>query len=174
VKKELGSGRRQLIQVQFLALKEDSELKSRREPERSNPGRCAAVLFYRYDTDQGINVVVDLNERSVEDITRLEGRGVPLALEEVAQAFTVALLNKRVRDLLGPKANEFRVAGLSKGDPPQNRVEGLRVIATSQRDPCYRHRCIELHFRRLEGYVAAPGVTVDLSAQTVSIQSRLR
>jgi hypothetical protein len=163
VQKELGRGLRQLIQVQFVALKETSDSKP-------IPGRSAAVLYYRYDTDQGIHVVVNLSERSVGEITRLEGKGVPLALEEVNRAFALALLNKQMRIRLGRQANEFRVAGSSGGDGPRNRVEGLRVIASSPRDPCYRHRCIELHFRRPEGYVSATAVTVDLSAQKVKIE----
>jgi hypothetical protein len=171
VKKELGSGRQQLIQVQFLALKAGSDTKALEEQEPLKPGRYAAVLFYRYDTDQAIHVVVDVSERSVANITRLEGRAVPLAPEEVARAFALALLNSQVRALLGPQANELRVAGLSRGAGPQNRVEGLRVIATSTRDPCYRHRCVELHFRKRDGYVPGISVTVDLSAQKVKIQN---
>jgi hypothetical protein len=163
VQKELGPGRRRLIQIQFLALKESSDLKS-------VPGRAAAVLYYRYDTDQGVHVVVSLSERSVGAITRLEGKAVPLALEEVERAFALALLNQQVRARLGRQANELRVARPSGGDSPQNRVEGLRVIASSPRDPCYRRRCIELHFRRPEGYVPAMSVTVDLSAQKVKVQ----
>jgi hypothetical protein len=171
VQRELGSGRQQLIQVQFLVLKGSSEVKTLREQEPLAPGRCAAVLFYRYDTDQGLHVAVNLRERSVGDITRLEGRAVPLALEEVGQAFALALLNKQVRALLGQQVSEFRVAGLARGDNPQNRVEGLRVIASAPQDPCYRHRCVELHFRRPEGYVPATSVTVDLSAQRVKVQN---
>jgi hypothetical protein len=171
VQRELGSGRQQLIQVQFWSLKAGSELKPLQKQEPSSPGRYAAVLFYRYDTDQGLHVVVNLRERSLGDIVRLDGRGVPLALEEVGRAFALALLNKHVRALLGQQANEFRVAGLSRGDNPQNRVEGLRVIASAPQDPCYRHRCVELHFRRPEGYVPATSITVDLSAQRVKVQN---
>lgn len=174
VKKALGRGRQQLIQIQFLAVKAGGDSKTRPEQEPLKPGRYAAVLFYRYDTDEGVNVVVDLTERSIGDITRLEGKAVPLALEEIRRAFALALLNGQVKALLGPKANEFEVAGLSTGDSPQNRVEGLRVVATSPRDPCYRHRCIELHFRKREGYVPATSVMVDLSAQKVKVQKTVR
>ena len=174
VKKELGPGRQQLIQIQFFALKSGGDSKTRPEQKPLKPGRYAAVLFYRYDTDEGVNVVVDLTERSIGDITRLEGKAVPLALEEIRRAFALALLNRQVRTLLGPKASEFKVAGLSTAESPQNRVEGLRVVATSPRDPCYRHRCIELHFRKREGYVPATSVMVDLSAQKVKVQKTVR
>ncbi|HEV7797507.1 MAG TPA: hypothetical protein VGO73_05100, partial [Pyrinomonadaceae bacterium] len=137
VKKELGPGRQQLIQIQFLALKADGDLKTSQEQEQLGQGRYAAVLFYRYDTDRGLHVVVDLTQRKLGEITKLEGRAVPLAREEVNRAFALALLNKRVRTLLGPKAHEFGVAGPATEDDPHNRVEGLRVIGTSPRDPCY-------------------------------------
>jgi hypothetical protein len=171
VKKELGSGRHQLIQVQSLIIKADSDSKTSAQPDPLKPVRYAAVLFYRYDIDQGIYVIVDLNRRAVGDITRLEGRAVPLAQEEVSRAFALALLNHQLRTLLGPQAKEFQVAGSSASDGPTNRVEGLRVIATSPRDPCYRHRCIELHFRKREGYVPKASVTVDLSALKVKIRA---
>ncbi len=172
VKKELGSGRNQLVQVQFLELKAGGDLKTNKEQGPSNPGRYAAVLFYRYDTDEGVHVVVNLGGRSVGEITRLNGRAVPLALEEVSGAFALALLNKQVRTFLGPKADEYAVAGMLKGDSPHNRVEGLRVIATSPEDPCYRHRCIELYVRKPEGYMRTPSITVDLSARKVKIRNR--
>jgi hypothetical protein len=171
VEESLGHGRTQLIQVQFVALKL-ADGKSTQERELSR--RHAAVLFYRYDTDQGIYVVIDLQQRSIGEITKLEGRAVPLAVEEVSRAFALALLNKRVRTLLGPEANKFGVAGLPTGAAAQNRVEGLRVMTTSPRDPCYRHRCIELHFRKREGYLPATSVMVDLSAQKVKVQNTPR
>jgi hypothetical protein len=174
VQKELGSGRRQLIRVQFLALKTGIDLKTGQEQKPLNVGRSAAVLFYRYDTNQGIHAVVDLRQKSVGNISRLEGRAVPLAIAEVEEAFALALLDKRVRILLGSKANEFRVAQPSAVQKPANSVEGLRVVATAPGDPCYKHRCLELHFRKREGYVAGTSVTVDLSAQKVRIKSTVR
>lgn len=166
VKREIGPGRHRLIQIQFLAPAIETE--PGQDLEALKRGRYAAVLFYRYDTDQGINVVVDLNEESVGEITRVDGRGVPLALDEVNEAFGLALHKRELRVILGPQAQEFGTAG-PRDASPENRVEGLRVVATSPRDPCYRHRCVELHFRRREGYVPATSVTVDLSAQQVKV-----
>jgi hypothetical protein len=174
VQKELGPGRRQLIRVQFLALKAGIDLKTGQEQKLLKVGRSAAVLFYRYDTDQGIHVVVDLRQRAVGSISRLEGRAVPLALEEVTQAFALALLDRRVRNLLGSKADDFRVAPPTSDRKPANSVEGLRVVATAPGDPCYKHRCIELHFRKRESYVAGTSVTVDLSARRVRTKSTVR
>jgi len=175
VKESLGRGRSQFIQVQFVAIKSGADEKGAQEQEPFELTRHAAVLFYRYDTDQGIYIVINLHERSVGEITLVDGRSVPLAREEVSRALALALRNRQVRTLLGPEANEFEGAGrLPTGDGPQHRVEGLRVIATSPRDSCYKHRCIELHFRKREGYVPAASVTVDLSAEKVKVQNTAR
>jgi Cu2+-containing amine oxidase len=173
VKETLGSGRRQLIVVQFLALK-SSAYREAREPEQMTIGRHAAVIFYRYDIDQGVHVIVDLEQKAVGEITKMEGKAVPLGADEVTEAFNLALRDGRVKALLGPQVNEFRVAGLSSGDRPENRVEGLRVVATSSTDPCYRHRCLDLLFRRRDGYVRGTSVTVDLSVQTVRVERIVR
>ena len=174
VKEALGSGRQQLIQVQFLALKPNTYPKTGQEPEQLKIGRHAAVIFYRYDADQGIHVVVDLEKSSVNEITKLEGKAVPLGFTEVTEAFNLALRNEQVRSFLGSRANDFRVARLSAGERPENRVEGLRVLATSPRDPCYKHRCLDLLFRQRDGYIAGTSVTVDLTAQTVRVERTVR
>jgi len=173
VRDALGKGRALLVQVQFLALK-PNVYGADQDLERLRIGRHAAVLFYRYDTDQGIHVIVDLEKRSAGDITRVEGRAVPLAFEEIAQAANLALRNERVRSLLGSKVNEFKVANLAAGDRPENRVEGLRVVATSPRDPCYGHRCVDLLFRQREGYLAGISVTVDLTSQAVRAERTVK
>ena len=173
VKDALGKGRALLVQVQFLALK-PNVYGADQDLERLRIGRHAAVLFYRYDTDQGVHVIVDLEKRSAGDITRIEGRAVPLAAEEVAQASALALRNDRVRSLLGARVNDFRVANLAAGERPENRIEGLRVVATSPRDPCYRHRCVDLLFRQHEGYIAGTSVTVDLTSQAVRVERTVR
>ncbi len=171
VKAAIGSGRQRLVQVQFLALK---PARVSADPERLQIGRHAAVLFYRYDGDQGIHVVVDLEKRAVVSVTRIEGRAVPLSTEEISEAFALAARNDRVRALLGSRLNEFKVANLAAGERPQNRVEGLRIVATFPRDPCYRHRCIDLLFHTSDGYIAGNTVTVDLTAQTVRAERTIR
>ena len=66
----------------------------------------------------------------------MDGVAIPLGAEDILEAFNIAIRNERVRALLDPRLNEFRVADLAKGRRPESRVEGLRVIATSHRDPC--------------------------------------
>lgn len=170
VRESLGVGRVQLIAVEFLALKSPI-YRETREPEQLNIGRHAAVVFYRYDSDEGVHVVVDLERRAVGEITRMEGRAVPLATAEVAEAFNLALRDERVRGLLGARAGEFRVAGVERAE---NRVEALRIVAPALKDPCHRHRCLALLFRRPEGYITGTSVTVDLTAQTVRAERTAR
>lgn len=160
VKRELGTGRQRLIQVQFFQMKSASP--------RSDVGRYAAVLFYRYDIDRGIHVIVNLNDRTVVQINRVVSMAVPLAREEIKEAFALALRNRRVRVLLGARADQFGFAEDSR-QTSGDRIEGHRVIASSPRDPCRLHRCIELQFRTRNGYVPATSVTVDLSTQTVTV-----
>lgn len=171
VKEAIGGGRQRLVQVQFLALK---PARVSADVERLQIGRHAAVLFYRYDGDQGIHVVVDLEKKTVVSVKKIEGRAVPLSTDEISEAFDLAARNERVRGLIGSRLSEFKVANLAAGERPQNRVEGLRIIATSPRDLCYRHRCINLLFHTRDGYIAGNSVTVDLTAQTVRAERTIR
>lgn len=173
VREALGTGRVRLIRVEFLALK-TGDYREIREPEQLRIGRHAAVVFYSYEADQGVHVVVDLEQQTVGDITRLEGRVVPLAAAEVSEAFGLALRDERVRALLGARAGEFRVAESAVGERGENRVEGLRVVAASPEDSCYGHRCLVLLFRGREGYIAGSIVGVDLTAQTVRVERSAR
>lgn len=173
VKAALGSGRHLLIEVSFLALKSPGYREA--EPQKMKIGRHAAVIFYRYDDDIGIHVVIDLEQKAAGEITRLQGTAVPLAYQEVVEAFNLALRNERVRALLGARANEFKVfRPSSAGERSPTRVEGLRVVTSSPGDPCFKHRCVDLLFRLPRGYLAGTSVTVDLTAQTVRVERTLK
>jgi Cu2+-containing amine oxidase len=167
VKAALGTGRQRLIDVEFFAMKPAD---TSGDPERLQMGRHARVLFYRYDTDQGIDAVVDLQRKAVVSVTRIQGAAVPLGADEISDAFSIAIKNDRVRTLLGARLKEFRVANLAQGERPETRVEGLRVLATSPRDPCFRSRCIHLLFRDRGGYLTGTRVTVNLTAQTTRVE----
>lgn len=173
VRAALGKTGAELINVQFLALKPAREEK-RVDPERMRIGRHAAVIFYRSDIDQGVHVVVDLEKKAVAMISKIEGRSVPVGVQEVTRALNLALQHEAVKTLLGARVREFKVAALSDPDRPETRVEGLRVVAISPRDPCYRHRCINLLFRLPEGYLAGTAVTVDLTTQKVRVERTVK
>lgn len=169
VRAVLGSGRHRLIHVQFIAMKGAD---TAGDPERLQMGRNARVLFYRYNDDQGFDVVVDLQRRAVASVTRIEGIAVPLGRDEVVEAFDIAARNEQVRSLLGTRLSEFRVA--STGERPETRVEGLRVLATRPRDPCYRRRCVQLLFRDRGRYIVGTRVNVNLTAQTVRVERTIQ
>lgn len=173
VKEALGTGRQLLVEVSFLALK-SADYAEPTEPEKMRIGRHAAVIFYRYDQDLGIHVVVDLEQKSVGQITSLQGATVPLAYEEVVEAFNLAARNEQVRSLLGSRAAEFIVANPAMRERPPTRVEGLRIVGAGPEDRCFKHRCVSLLFRLPRGYIAGTSVTVDLTSQTVSVERKSR
>jgi hypothetical protein len=164
VRNELRSNRYRLIQVQFVAPK----------TAVAQMDRYAAVLFFRYDTNEAFEVTVNLTRQSTGAIVRRPGQGVPLALDEIKEAFALALKNQKLRTLLGPRVEDFGVVASASDEAPDHRVEGFRVIAASRRDPCYRHRCVELHFRRPDGYVPDTSVTVDLTARKITVNHPVR
>jgi hypothetical protein len=173
VREALGPGRNRLIYVEFVTPKppDSAELQTGPSPVVPSSARQAEVVFYRYDDDQGVWVLVDLERRAVLDVAPVEGRSVPLAIEEVDEAFSHASQNSEVRSLLGPQAPQYRVGrGPWRGDDQELRVEALRVVATSPADPCYRHRCLELLFRQGRYYVSGVNVTVDLTSQAVQVR----
>jgi hypothetical protein len=177
VRRALGAGRNRLISVEFVTPKPPESAEPQTGPSPVVPplARQAEVVFYRYEDDQGVRALVDLERRAVIDVSPIEGRSVPLAVEEVDEAFTHASQNSEVRGLLGPRASQYRVArGPWRGDDQELRVEALRVVATSPTDPCYRHRCLVLIFRQGRYYVSGTDVTVDLTSRAVRVRRRAR
>lgn len=171
VKETLGGGRSTAINAEFLAVKPENAAGVADAPI----GRHAAVIFYRYDDDKGVRAVVDLTQRVVSELTVMDGASVPLAIDEVVQASNLALRNTEVTSALGSSARTFRVqTSLSGTEPVQNRVEGLRLIAPSPNDPCYKQRCVSLLFRQGRSYLAGLSVVVNLTRETVTVERRLR
>jgi hypothetical protein len=171
VKETLGRGRSTTINAEFLALKSDSATGASDAPV----GRHAAVIFYRYDDDKGVRAVVDLTRRAVSELSVMDGASVPLAIDEVVQASSLALRNEQVRSALGSSAQTFRVqTSLSGSEPPQNRVEGLRMVALSPNDPCYKQRCVSLLFRQGRSYIVGLSVVVNLTRQDVTVERKPR
>jgi hypothetical protein len=169
VREFLAGGRSRLINVDFIAVKTPRDSSTRDEvPSR----RTAEALLYRYDTNQGIRVLVDIGRRAVMDIARIPGESVPINSDEVAQAAKIALADRRVVQLFGGRMPGFRVATgpatLEESDQP--RIEGLRTIGVTPEDPCYRRRCVVLFFRVNNRYVQMNRVFVDLISQRVIIR----
>lgn len=154
----LGPGRYKLIYVEFLALKPEDPKQAVEGPGAPiQIGRHAEVLFYRYDGDLGVRVVVDLAQEVVRDVSRVDGQAVPVSEEEVAEAGELALHDEAVFQRLGPERREYK-------------IEGMRILATRESDPCYRHRCLDLLFRRGPHYLVSFPVTVDLTSRDVRVE----
>ena len=161
VQQLLGSGRQRLIEVAFLALKPEDE--ARTEDDEGRPiriGRHAAAVFIRYEGNLGVNAIVDLQRRLVTQVESQDGDIVPASFEELAEARELALQNKELHHELE----------LTKYD-----VEGMRLLAIEESDPCWKHRCLELLFRRSGFYrVGLPRVIVDLTTQTIRVEGGTR
>src|SRR5262245_1869757 len=170
VKELLGGGRTRLVYVDFIAIKSSDASPAPDTPTRPTPiGRHAEVVFYRYDDDSGVRAIVDLPGRAVAQAATIESAQVPLNAEEVNDAMALALRNQAVTSLLGADATTFQVSDTGRGARPRNVVRALRVVATGESDPCWKHRCVQLFFRRGDVYMT-DSVVVDLTAQQSRVE----
>jgi hypothetical protein len=173
VREFLGSGRSRLINVDFIAVKDGNSLSGRDElPTR----RTSNALLYRYDTNQGIRVLVDIAGRRVIDIARIPGASVPINTDEVTEAARLALADRRVVALFGYRMPPFSVARRpeTRADVDKPRIEGLQVSAPNDKDPCYQRRCVGLLFRVNNRYVHTGRVFVDLMSERVFVREGVR
>jgi len=131
-----------------------------------NAGRYGSVLLYRYDTNEGIRVIVDLRKFSGVSIARVSPQSTPVGREEIERAARLALANASVVRLIGGNADQFRI--LEPGSPNETGIEGLRVLGNGPNDRCSVNRCVDLFFRRDGGYIGGR-VTVNLTAGSVLV-----
>jgi Cu2+-containing amine oxidase len=164
-----GAGSR-LIYVDFLAAKVPQRAPG---AEEVPPRRSADVLFYLPDRDQGLRALVDLETRRVVEQVAVPGQSVPLSAAEVAEAARLALADQRVTRLFAAPMPAFRVATApaTREGVDSARIEGLRTVAASPSDPCWRRRCVVLFFRVGNRYLQMNRVIVDLTGQRVLIQA---
>lgn len=156
------------VGVELVVLKSDAQ----RPPEPARSMRHAAVLFYRYDRSDGLQVLVALNNGQVRSLERVRGESVPVGREEVERAAELALRDVAVTRLLGDSARTFKV-GIAQS-AQENTIEGLRVLGADPDDPCSRQRCVDLFFRVGGNYIAGNRVLVNLSTRTVRVTSTRR
>jgi hypothetical protein len=161
VKKMRGEGRQILISVELATPKTADQ--------NDEYSRHAEVLYYRYEGNQGVLALVDLQQRAVQEAVSINGDSVPLVAEEVNQALNLALQNRTLLNLLGSNYQQYRVATQNSPEGEPNRVEALRVFASSPGDPCYRRRCLSLLFRQGDTFLTGTEVIVDLTTQNVRV-----
>jgi Cu2+-containing amine oxidase len=167
VKEMLGTGRHEPVSVSLFAPKIPREQMEAAAAGKVIPmSRTAEVIFFRYEGESGVRAVVDLSHKSVTEVSHLSSKDVPMTQTDLAEAWSLALRNPAVREALGAEIQHFQVEPSRAG----YRVEGLRVESVSDKDPCYKHRCLQLLFRRGTDYLVKPSVVVDLSARSVRVE----
>lgn len=165
--RELVTGRRsRLIYAELVAVKDEKSGEPR--------GRFADVVFYRYEDDAGLRVLVDIEQRRVADVAAVSGRSVPVTAEEVEEAARLALASPAVARLFGEQLRTFRFSARppTRDELDQPRIEALRTLGGSQGDPCLRNRCVVLFFRTGNRYVHVNEVLVDLTTSSVIVRRR--
>jgi len=176
VQQLLGAGRRQLVSVELFVMKPPQEqIEAAAAGRAIAMGRFAEVIFFRPEGEFGVRAVVELPRGAVAVVDRLESQQVPLTQVDLAEAWQLASRDAEVRQALGADVDRFRVQGAPVGGVaarPRYAVEALPVEAVAENDPCYKHRCLHLLFRRGDAYLMGPVVVVDLSARKVYVERR--
>jgi len=167
--RELLGNRPQLISIALLFLKPEGEqVAVPTKPVAID--RHAEVLFRRED-EAGVRAVVNLSKRSLVAAERITSMEVPLTPEDISQAAKLALEDAELRKALGDEVKGYSAAAESPGARTQQfAITGLRLFSKGEDDPCTRHRCVQLMFRRGRDYLADTTVWVDLTERHVSVE----
>jgi hypothetical protein len=167
VKELLGETGVRVVSVVPVLIKAES-------PEKTNVAqRQIEVVLFRPQGEVGARVIVNLAQNAVAAVTRLSSDQVPFTNDDLADAFQLALKDAEVLKALGPAAQTFRIRPVAPGAAmPENSVGGLPVRSPDPSDPCSKHRCLRLTFRRGNDYLSQPIVTVDLTDKHVYVEHR--
>ncbi len=171
----LGKGRRQLISVELWTIKPDAaKMSEAAAGHRVDLGRFAEVILLRYEPEEvGVRAIVDLTQNKVIDLSRIPGEQVPLTPADLEQAAKLALANPEVQKALGPAAGRYRpdLPGISRpADGEDYLIQPLPLRSGDEKDPCWKHRCMQLLFRRGDAYLVSPTVIVDLTTSQVRLE----
>lgn len=133
--------------------------------------RQIEVVLFRPQGEVGARVIVSLRKNEVVTVSRLASDQVPFTSDDLTDAFQLAMRDAEVLKALGTAAQTFR----PRTGPPgaanaENTVGGLPVRSPDPNDPCSKHRCLRLTFRRGTDYLSEPIVIVDLSAKRVYVE----
>jgi hypothetical protein len=167
VKEILGEAGVRLVSVIPVLLKADL-------PEKTNVAlRQIEVVLFHPQREVGARVIVNLSQNGVVEVSRLASDQVRFTDDDLSDAFQLAMKDAEVLRVLGAAAQTFR----PRTAPPtttaaaqQNVVEGLPVRSSDPNDPCSKHRCLWLMFRRGNDYLSQPSVTVDLTEKRVFVE----
>ncbi len=167
--RELLGNRSQLVSIALLFLKPEGEqVAVPTEPVAID--RHAEVLFRRED-EAGVRAVVNLSKRSLVAVDRITSMELPLTPEDISQAAKLALADAELRSALGEELKSYAAAAESPGARAQQfAITGLRLFSKGEDDPCTKHRCVQLMFRRGRDYLADTTVWVDLTERHVYVE----
>lgn len=165
VKELLGESGVRVVSVLPVLIKAES-------PEKFDvKQRQIEVVLFRPQGEVGARVVVNLRQNNVVAVSRLTGDQVPYTNDDLADAFQLASRDPEVVRALGQEVQTFRIRPVPPGrTTPKNIVEGLPVRSSDPNDPCSKHRCLWLIFRRGNDYLSQPSVTVDLTDKRVYVE----
>jgi len=132
------------------------------------------VTLFQPQKEVGARVVVNLRQNNVASVQRLSSAQVPFTDDDLKEAFQLALHDTQVQRALGPAAQSFRIESarppITAAAVTENVVSGLPIRSNDAKDPCSKHRCLQLFFRRGTDYLTEPVVIVDLSANHVMVE----
>lgn len=167
--RELLGTRPLLVSIALLFLKPEHE----ESPTATKPlaiDRHAEVLFRRED-ETGVRAIVNLSKKSVLSSDRVSSMELPLIAEDIGQAAKLALANDELRGLLAEDLKNYAAAAEAPGTRTQRyAISGLRLFSKGDDDPCTKHRCVQLMFRRGRDYLADVIVWVDLTEHHVYVE----
>ncbi len=172
VRELLGGGRIRVISIELLFLKPESDVVA--APTKPVAiDRHAEVLFRREEDESGVRAVVNLTKRSAVLAALITSAEVPLTPEDIGEAATLALANADLKQALGEEASAYASAAKAPGTRTERfAITGLRLFSSGESDPCTKHRCVRLMFRRGRDYLGQPIVWVDLTERHVYVERR--
>lgn len=147
-------GRRADLRTVFIGV-DLVDMKDEREGE---PNGIYRVRHYRYVDDTTITSLIDAETGRVIEQTEAQHVAVPLSSEELADARTLALADRRVVEAVGGAADRLV-------------VEPLVVRTSDREDRWFGRRIVRLLFRQGRDYLSEPTVYVDLTSREVMIET---
>src|SRR6266853_3044210 len=167
--RELLGNRSQLVFIALLFLKPEGEQVA--VPTKPVAIDRHAEVLFRREGEVGVRAVVNLSKRSLVAAERMASMELPLTPEDISQAAKLALEDAELRKALGDEVKGYSAAAESPGTRAQQfAITGLRRFSKGEDDPCTRHRCVQLMFRRGRDYLADTTVWVDLTERHVSVE----
>jgi hypothetical protein len=130
------------------------------DEEAQPPDRYARLIYYRYDGDLGVIVLVHLGKLSVADVSSHPHMPTSLAAEELAAAEKIARADPEVKKALAKYKHLDRIE-----------VDILVAQIVNPDVPGYQHRVARLFFRDSQrNYLPyVPMVDVDLTTGEVRL-----